>query len=229
MTQPVYAMRTAQTGANGVGVSEDLAHTLDTNGPEAVATLRGGQSEPYVLKLRHTGSPNVGGGQGALWQDGVSFTLATHQDQTLFQPIGFCPGVSTTGRLTAVDGLSPTVRAVANSNTPAVVTEGTVSKYIVRRLTPVEAERLQGFPDNYTNLRGCDVDAVTDKVAASLGYDEKEKAALRRKVAKWSEETPDSPRYKAIGNSMCVNVMRWIGERIEMVQGVMDEMEASDE
>lgn len=57
----------------------------------------------------------------------------------------------------------------------------------VRRLTPVECERLQGFPDNHTLIgwRGKDAD-----------------------------ECPDGPRYKAIGNSMAVPVMRWIGERI---------------
>jgi DNA (cytosine-5)-methyltransferase 1 len=54
----------------------------------------------------------------------------------------------------------------------------------VRRLTPVECERLQGFPDNYTNIP---------------------KAA-------------DGPRYKALGNSMAVPVMRWIGKRIQMVE-----------
>jgi site-specific DNA-cytosine methylase len=55
----------------------------------------------------------------------------------------------------------------------------------VRRLTPVECERLQGFPDGYTNVpwRG-------------------------------KPESPDGPRYKALGNSMAVPVMRWIGERI---------------
>jgi DNA (cytosine-5)-methyltransferase 1 len=51
----------------------------------------------------------------------------------------------------------------------------------VRRLTPVECERLQGFPDNYTNIK---------------------------------ENCPDGGRYKALGNSMAVPVMRWIGERI---------------
>lgn len=60
----------------------------------------------------------------------------------------------------------------------------------VRRLTPKEWERLQGLPDDYTRIpwRG--------RAAA---------------------QCPDGPRYKAIGNSMAVNVMRWIGERIQMV------------
>ena len=56
----------------------------------------------------------------------------------------------------------------------------------VRRLTPVECERLQGFPDNYTNI------------------------PWRKSV-----ESPDGPRYKALGNSWAVPVIRWIGERIE--------------
>ena len=56
----------------------------------------------------------------------------------------------------------------------------------LRRLTPVECERLQGFPDNYTNI------------------------PWRKKP-----ESPDGPRYKALGNSMAVPVMRWIGERID--------------
>ena len=58
----------------------------------------------------------------------------------------------------------------------------------VRRLTSVECERLQGFPDNYTNI------------------------PWRKKP-----EAPDGPRYKALGNSMAVPCMRWIGERIAEV------------
>ncbi len=57
----------------------------------------------------------------------------------------------------------------------------------VRRLTPIECERLQGFPDNHTLICWRGKDAT---------------------------ECPDGPRYKAIGNSMAVPVMRWIGERI---------------
>jgi DNA (cytosine-5)-methyltransferase 1 len=61
----------------------------------------------------------------------------------------------------------------------------------VRRLTPVECERLQGFPDNFTRI------------------------PWRGKAA---EDCPDGPRYKALGNSMSVNVMEWIGGRIERVE-----------
>ena len=63
----------------------------------------------------------------------------------------------------------------------------------VRRLTPTECERLQGFPDSYTQIpwRG-----------------------------KEPENCPDGPRYKALGNSMAVPVMRWIGERIQAVEAL---------
>lgn len=177
----IYAMRTAQTGANGIGVSDELAHTIDTTGPEAVAhamppavvlKVRGG-SETYMKRDGKVGTA----GKGALASNEVTFTIAATQDQTLFQP-------------------KP-------------------RGYVVRRLTPIECERLQGFPDGWTDLTGCDVDAVTDLVAASLLYDEKATKALRRKVEKWSRECPDGPRYKACGNSFAVPNVRWIFERLQ--------------
>ena len=58
---------------------------------------------------------------------------------------------------------------------------GLMQNMAVRRLTEVECERLQGFPDNYTNIK---------------------------------ENCPSGARYKSLGNSMAVPVMRWIGERI---------------
>lgn len=62
---------------------------------------------------------------------------------------------------------------------------------LVRRLTPTECERLQGFEDGWTRV------------------------PYRGKPA---EECPDGPRYKALGNSMTVNVMRWIFGRIDKVE-----------
>jgi len=63
----------------------------------------------------------------------------------------------------------------------------------VRRLTPVECERLQGFPDGHTQI------------------------PWRKKNP---EDCPDGPRYKAIGNSMAVPVMHWIGKRIQQVNNL---------
>ena len=87
--------------------------------------------------------------------------------------------------------------------------------YTVRRLMPVECERLQAFPDGFTDLTGCDVDEVTSRVADSLGYGESDAAALKRKVTKWSRECPDTPRYKALGNSMTTFVIELLGRRIQ--------------
>ncbi len=69
----------------------------------------------------------------------------------------------------------------------------------VRKLLPVECERLMGFPDNHTRISW---------------------------KGKPEEECPDAPRYKACGNSMCVNVMAWIGRRIQAVEEVRASREA---
>ena len=83
-------------------------------------------------------------------------------------------------------GLDPRPTAqLQRSQVPAVATS-----MQVRRLTPTECERLQGFPDGHTRI------------------------PWRNKPA---SECPDGPRYKALGNSMAVPVMRWIGERIQEV------------
>jgi len=71
---------------------------------------------------------------------------------------------------------------------------GLLQHSAVRRLTPVECERLQGFPDNFTAI------------------------PWGKKIA---EDCPDGPRHKALGNSMAVPVMRWIGERIQMVDDLV--------
>lgn len=76
------------------------------------------------------------------------------------------------------------IRAASGGSSRSYVAQ----TWAVRRLTPRECERLQGFPDGYTDV------------------------AWRNK--NW---TPDGPRYKALGNSMAVNVMRWLGRRIELV------------
>ena len=83
----------------------------------------------------------------------------------------------TSKTLDAAGGLNPT----CSQGGTAVM-----QSMAVRRLTPVECERLQGFPDGYTNIPW-------------------------RKAS----ESPDGPRYKALGNSWAVPVVRWIGSRIQ--------------
>jgi DNA (cytosine-5)-methyltransferase 1 len=76
----------------------------------------------------------------------------------------------------------------ANSPPPALLTATQV-----RRLTPTECERLQGFPDNFTQI------------------------PWRKKTA---ADCPDGPRYKALGNSWAVPVAAWIGARIDAVEAI---------
>ncbi len=97
--------------------------------------------------------------------------------------------VRTTGGQPSVE-INPCLRADENSGdgAPCVAT-----RMRVRRLTPRECERLQGFPDDFT--------LVPYPV----------------------NPAKDGPRYKAIGNSMAVNVMSWIGQRIDMVDKIMKE------
>lgn len=93
----------------------------------------------------------------------------------------------------AADNVSPTLRSMNNDkSTPNGGGQMAVaSDMAVRRLTPRECERLQGFPDDYT----------------LIPYRGKE-----------AENCPDGPRYKALGNSMAVNVMRWIGARVQRAE-----------
>lgn len=76
-----------------------------------------------------------------------------------------------------------------HSHAVAALTADLMPRIAVRRLTPTECERLQGFPDGWTDIP-------------------------------WSgkDHAPDSPRYKALGNSMAVPCMRWIGERIAKIE-----------
>ena len=96
--------------------------------------------------------------------------------------IGVCVSGDKTHTLTKSDGAT---EDGTGRGTP-IVAQG----MSVRRLTPTECERLQGFPDGWTQIPW---------------------------KGKPASECPDGPRYKALGNSMACNVMRWIGTRIAMV------------
>ena len=101
------------------------------------------------------------------------------------------PAIGWSEELTASVDLAGTLQRGGSGGRHDGVMEPTSA---VRRLTPVECERLQGFPDNFTAI------------------------PWRKKGA---EDCPDGPRYKALGNSMAVPVMRWIGERIRFVDDLV--------
>jgi len=129
-------------------------------------------------------------GQGFWMQDNIAGTLRAEGENrpsrpsnVIAQPVAptQIPEVFPT-LLSSTAGVSRPGNAVTEHETyiPLVNMQ-------VRRLTPTECERLQGFPDGYTNIK---------------------------------ENCPDGPRYKALGNSMAVPVMRWIGKRIQTIEGL---------
>ena len=192
------------SGAGAVGYEGEQPPTLDTVKPPAICmtdtqpnSMVGSDICGALTATMHKDPPvtmqvrcgSEGGGKGALIQTDMSATLSTVQTQTLFQPVAFAQNTRDEVRLQGGDG---DVSGALSANPGMKQTTYVAQGYAVRRLTPRECERLQGFPDDWT------------------------KVPYRGKPA---DECPDTPRYKAIGNSMAVSVMRWLGKRIEMVEG----------
>lgn len=145
--------------------------------------------EPYIIRDSHTKS------NGKPYKnDGSSFTL-TASDRysvTVFET----SSPDKTARIQKEE-ISPTLTAMTGGNRqPCVYVELKDEKTDLRQVTPIEAERLQGFPDNYTQIP----------------YKGKAK-----------KDCPTSKRYEAVGRSMSINVMEWLGTRIEEVHKKYEE------
>ncbi|MEF2593764.1 MAG: DNA cytosine methyltransferase [Eggerthellaceae bacterium] len=151
----------------GAAVFDDMSPTLTS------AAGTPGNNQPVICMADSHGKSAV--------DVDVAGTLMSHSSK------GCGPIVSQYGEVAAA-------LTARNDSSPCADRGHTVieSMGCVRRLTPRECERLQGFPDDWTLI------------------------PYRGKPA---DECPDTPRYKALGNSMAVPVMRWIGERIEAVEG----------
>jgi DNA (cytosine-5)-methyltransferase 1 len=167
----------------------DVAHSLRGEGFDASedGTGRGtplvpvqpytlairGRGDSHDLEYRQDGTANAlltpNGGRGGIGVGAVDFHENQRAEITLNDTAG---SLKTSG-------------GKPGQGYPAVM-----SAMQVRRLTPREGERLQGFPDDYTLI------TVRGKPAA------------------------DGPRYKALGNSMAVPVMHWIGRRIDLVSAI---------
>ncbi len=170
--------RKPENGGNGLGFCENLSPTLTKSDRYAVAfpintqiaTRHEAMGEGTGLGIGIDGDPAY------TLQAAHSHAVATGGEVELHSTLYASQG----GMGGRADGL--------NKNTAHVVP---VSNMHVRRLTPIECERLQGFPDNYTKI---------------------------------SDKTADGSRYKALGNSMAVPVMKWLGERIQMVDDLIEEL-----
>ena len=180
-----------QTGAQAVAYSFDslASNSMKSSNPVS------GCNMVDVAKCIDTSNPCPSKNQGGIavaivgqvdWrtanndQGQVSQTLKTD----LAHQSGPCLAV-TAPTLTATNDPSRSPQSSEITQQVAAVHSATMQ---VRRLTPTECERLQGFPDGWTAIPWKKKDA---------------------------EDCPDGPRYKALGNSMAVNCMEWLGERIQ--------------
>lgn len=118
----------------------------------------------------------------------VSVPLTRRSDGTGTGPTVMQPVGTDLYNCTITGDISMTLKR--GDGNPAINQPTVMQAMAVRRLTPIECERLQGFPDNYTDIKPK------------------------------GKQTPDGPRYKALGNSMAVPVMAWIGKRIQEVENI---------
>lgn len=176
--ESVFLCQTAQTGSNGKLVKQDdVMNTLDRTNSTAVAAQPGIKQQTYIC--RPDGQAN------AMTSVDMAPTLTSHAKK---DPPLIYPAEDSIGEGALIQRDMSATLSTHNIQTP--ITGGREKRGLtVRRLTPRECERLQGFPDDYTDI------------------------PYRNK-----EHAPDGPRYKALGNSMAVPVMRWIEERIRTVE-----------
>ncbi|QAY01949.1 putative methylase [Vibrio phage VpaJT_1] len=119
------------------------------------------------------------------------------------------------GRATSEAGLQDVTMSITASYGTGgadLATKPLVCKESVRRLTPVECERLQGFPDNHTLLPF----GAKQRVDAELQAYYERHLGRSLTVDEYRAFVSDGPRYKAIGNSKAVPVVQWVGMRIMM-------------
>jgi len=154
--------RQDHNGGNGIGSQEELQYTLNATGVHGICTVSdvAGPLDASYYK-----------GQGSRQGGEREFVAQSFAQNQLGEV-----------RVGDVFNTLNTNSNASGRNTPMLMTQ-----MAVRRLTPTECERLQGFPDGYTQI------------------------PWRKKP---SGDCPDGPRYKALGNSWAVPVVAWIGERI---------------
>ena len=195
----------------GENVASTLSHRYDSSpcvdrGQDVVAFTCKDYTQdarvncsPTLRSMNNANSTPNGGGQLA-----IAFTQNQRDEVRELDAIGALaadPGVkqqsyvitgtNKTNRIAFESPIAGSLRTKPPGSQENSSTSVIAEQHMVRRLTPTECERLQGFPDGYTaiNYRG--------------------------------KPASDGPRYKALGNSMAVNVMRWLGLRIAQVENIL--------
>ena len=172
---------TLRAGGNGTGGDRPYGTDVDTC--ESLV--------PIAIQERAVSeNPDAGPDGVGVRDDGAAYTLEARQ---VPQAVAFDMRGRENGAQMEGPHDTANIRASSGGSSRSYVAE----PWAMRRLTPRECERLQGFPDDFTRIpyRG-----------------------------KSPEQCPDGPRYKALGNSMAVNVMGWLGERIDAVEKMFSEI-----
>jgi DNA (cytosine-5)-methyltransferase 1 len=179
---PVYELHSQDSRVRELGdVCTTVSATYGSGGGNVPITL----AQPIALAENTIGrKPENGGNGDGFTENGPMYTLNATGVHGVAQPIATHEVAGTMLSRNTSGGFS-------NSIDYAAAGYMALQAMQVRRLSPKECERLQGFPDNYTDIK------------------------LKGKP------TPDGPRYKALGNSMAVPVMAWIGKRIQEVESLL--------
>ena len=220
VAQPVHAFKVrggCEGGGKGYLGEDEKAFTISAMQDQQIAQPQYFESHPNDSRV--TGPHDVGNTVSARYGTGggntpivsqpiavdtYNYTTNEHTTQTIrsqsdtehigavLEPktvAGFLPSQGSKAQgVGYAEEQSPTLRAGCDNY-------GVLQTMAIRRLTPKECERLQGFPDDWTKI------------------------PYRNKPA---DQCPDGPRYKACGNSMAVPVMRWIGTRIQMIENYLN-------
>ena len=190
------------SGPDGAGVSEDVAFTMEARTtPQAVAFkpshfTRDKDGAPAAIYPPLSADADRGDQEAVIamnlrGREGGAMPEADHLVSLRAAEGG--SSRSYVAQSQSVEPSAPRARDVGASNASGRESPSLRGEYCVRRITPLEAERLQGFPDGFTNIpwRG-------------------------------RNDAPDTRRYKALGNSMAVPVMRWILDRLRVVDATWE-------
>jgi DNA (cytosine-5)-methyltransferase 1 len=206
------AIVNARAQSNGNGFSDDGADMLESGGTRAVAFAQNGCDEVRLCGGNGQVAGALAAQPGMKQQSCLAFSAKDHGNDAgeiapTLRGMGHDGSHANGGGQLAVavrlHGSDGTTSAASFTDTSSSLcsrapggiensaTTAAMHGMAVRRLTPRECERLQGFPDDYTLVE------YRGRLAA------------------------DGPRYKALGNSMAVPVMRWIGQRIAAVDAIL--------
>ena len=203
------------TGGGGLGTDFDLDGGLIASTLRARDHSRGVDSDctdtlipaVYAIQERAVSENMENGPQGKGYQPDIAYTL---EARNKVQSVAF-GGNNQSGPIDIATACNahggPHGRLDFESETFVAGAFG------VRRLMPIECERLMGFPDNYTRIP---IKVLKSK-PTTTHFAKYRDLYEQNHDGTWTQFAADGPRYKALGNSFAVPVVRWIGERIAMV------------